>query len=481
MNNQFRNHPKRHNQPPDSFPAQSQTISTTTPDIPGAADAKSSGLRLLFVHQNFPSPYVNLAAHYAADANNVVAAIGDASNLKDCLTVPGVLLFGYPTAKVRGAAVLPLIRDFEDCVRRGKAAQAVMEQLKGGGFVPDVIIGDPVWGELLFIRNVFPDVPVLARAEAYCTVPTPLANFDPESPYKADDLDTILAGQAAALRGWADAQALYSATRFQADTFPPLLRAGITVMHEGIRSDVYKPAPARTLPLPPTDQVVRPDNHPLPSYVPRRREKLDIGPEMDVFVFFSRVLEPHRGWHTFIRALPAIQKRHPEAHCLIVGRTRGGYGPPPRPPRHSGRLWRDIFLNEVRGDIDFAKTHFLGNVSTEATLAIMQRAKAFVSLTCPSFPSWSPLEAMACGAPLVTSDVPPMRELAGSGENALFVDFFDSSGLADAVCRLLEDEPLRRRLGENGRRHVVEQYDFEQVCLPRWEQAINALIHTSKN
>ena len=484
----------------------------------------TQGLRLLFIHQNFPSPFLNLARHYTSNPNNVVAVVGQTENLQRSQSVPGALLFGYSADQVlqldelaqlgeldqinssenSPAAASLLSRDFELCVRRGLAAKSVFTQLAEANFTPDCIIGDPAWGEMLFVRQIFPHTPILARAECYFDLAHPLWDFDPEVTYDDDARNALCTGQMASLRAWAEANMRYSATHAQQASFPPLLRAGIDVLHEGVRTDVYKPGPARPLHLPPSHKMVTADNAPLPAYVPQREKTLTLEANLELVVYFSRVLEPHRGYHTFMRALPTILKRHPKAHCVIVGRTHGGYGPPPlafgqqqpaamhnkktakqakkgadlganSSPHNPNLNWRDIFLNEVKDQLDFNRVHFTGNVSDETALLIMQRARAFVAPSCLPWAAWSPLEAMACGAPLITTDNVALRELTNNGKAALLVPFFDAQALADAVSQSLENTALRLRLAGLGRAFMLQEYDFNNVCLPRWQAAVQSL------
>ena len=293
---------------------------------------KPQGLRLLFIHQNFPSPFLNLARHYAANPHNVVAVVGQTENLQRSQSVPGALLFGYTAAELEQAGDIEqtnnieqagqiqqtdgsenlfanatlLASNFELCVRRGLAAKSVFTQLAEANFTPDCIIGDPAWGEMLFVRQIFPNTPILARAECYFDLANPLWDFDPEVTYDDDARNALCTGQMASLRAWAEANMRYSATHAQQASFPPLLRAGIEVLHEGVRTDVYKPGPARPLHLPPNHKMVTPDNAPLPAYVPCREKTLTLEANLELVVYFSRVLEPHRGYHTFMRALPTI-------------------------------------------------------------------------------------------------------------------------------------------------------------------------------
>lgn len=429
------------------------------------------GLRVLFVHQNFPSPYWNIASRLAADPANEVAAIGDMANLRLREPVPNVARFGYETPPVTSPDADPLAADFDRQVRRGRAAAAVMRDLREHGFVPDIICVNPDWGEGMFIKTVFPDTPILAYAEMYFHPDSPDLDFDPAFPMDDEGRRLAVARNAARAMCLAEADYLQTPTRWQLAMLPPAFRSRSSLLHEGIDTDAAKPNSWATLTIPPSDKTAIPGNDPFPDYVPRREKALILDAKTEVISFVSRTLEPFMGWHTFARALPEIQRRRPNAHCVIVGRTSGGYGA--QPP--DGRNWRDIYLDEVRDGLDFSRLHFLGNIPSQQVLKLLALSRAHTYLTYPHVLSRSPLEAMSCGTPLVASCTGPMLEAATDGENALMVDFFSPGQVADAVVRILEDAELASRLGRAGRDHVIAAYDMKCVWLPRWEKVIRAL------
>jgi glycosyltransferase involved in cell wall biosynthesis len=94
------------------------------------------------------------------------------------------------------------------------------------------------------------------------------------------------------------------------------------------------------------------------------------------------------------------------------------------------------------------RVHFAGFVEDRDLAAVYSLAVAF------AFPSWYEgfglpvLEAMACGTPVVVSDNSSLPEVVGGA--GLLVDAADSAALADALLKILADEPLRRGLGSRG-------------------------------
>ena len=85
------------------------------------------------------------------------------------------------------------------------------------------------------------------------------------------------------------------------------------------------------------------------------------------------------------------------------------------------------------------------------------------------------LEAMACGAVVIGSDTPPVREVLRDGENGHLVGFFDQAGLVDAVCAALQQAPGSTPVAQAARSTVLDNYDLVTRCLPRHVALVEAL------
>jgi glycosyltransferase involved in cell wall biosynthesis len=172
--------------------------------------------------------------------------------------------------------------------------------------------------------------------------------------------------------------------------------------------------------------------------------------------------------------LPELLRRRPRARVLIVGGDDVSYGARPE----GGRKWKDIFIEEVRSqisDADWQRVHFLGNISYETFIPLLQLSTVHVYLTYPFVLSWSLLEAMSVGCAIVASDTQPLHEAIKDNETGRLVNFFDAQALSESVCRLLDDPQARQRLGENAREFAKTNYDLRSVCLPkqmRWVESL---------
>jgi glycosyltransferase involved in cell wall biosynthesis len=177
----------------------------------------------------------------------------------------------------------------------------------------------------------------------------------------------------------------------------------------------------------------------------------------EVITFVARHLEPYRGFHTFMKALPALLAARPDAQVIIAGAEAGGYGASPE----QGQTWRSMLEGQV--DYDRTRVHFVGWLDYQAYIALLQVSAVHVYLTVPFVLSWSFLEAMGCGAVLVASDTPPVREVLSAGENGFMTDFHDPARLAGDIVAAL-DHPRRQAVAAAARRTVVHDYNLT-ACL----------------
>jgi glycosyltransferase involved in cell wall biosynthesis len=396
-------------------------------------------MRILFSHQNFPGQWVHLARHYDAGGHEVVA-LTDAQNRKPEI----VRTVRYAFDPARAAGGHPLAQHFGLRVARGEAAALAALDLKRQGFEPDLIAGHGGWGESLFLREVWPKARQILYAEFYYRTSGADVDFDPEFP--ASDVPSRFATRArnaVMLEALADADRGLAPTRWQQQGFPEWLWDRIEVAHDGVDTDVIRPNRSAFVRMEGRDVTLRPGD--------------------EVVTFVNRNLEPYRGYHVFVRSLPKILARRPNARIIVVGGDKVSYGRAAPP----GTTWRKIFLDQVKGQVDLSRVHFVGQIPYDTYLRMLQVSAAHVYLTYPFVLSWSMIEAMAAECLVVGSRTPPVEEVIEHGRNGLLVDFFDVDGLADAVVDALARPHAFRAMRTAARLTALERYDLRRVCLPR--------------
>lgn len=394
---------------------------------------------VLFVHNNFPGQYRHIVRRLQQDGGARLFAIG----AKGSPGLPGVSLARYELSAAAPAKdVHPFARRFEGEMRRAEAvARAALQLREKAGADPAVILVHPGWGENTPLRTIFPRARIISYCEFFYGAGADVG-FDPEfsrpSPF---DHVRLSAWNAATLLALNDSDAAVSPTEWQRSRYPALYRPMIQAVHDGIDTKMIRPALAQ----------------------PWSFGDITIEPGEEVITYVARNLEPYRGYHIFMRALPRILAARPKARVVIVGGDGVSYGA--KPPE--GKTWRGIFFDEVRGHLEMSRVHFVGKLPYEIYLALLRHSRAHVYLTYPFVLSWSALEAMASGCLVVGSATPPVEEVISHGENGLLVPFFDQDALVETIVEASAAPERFTAHRDSARRTVVERFDLDSVCLPR--------------
>ena len=395
-------------------------------------------MKILLVHQNFPSQFKHLVPALLANPGNHLVAF----TMNPCQEIAGLRVVRYYAARGTTKGIHPWVAETETKVIRAEAAYRAALQQKKEGFYPDVILAHPGWGESLFLKEVWPESKLIIYCEFHYAASGNDVGFDPEFLNRDEgDVCRIRMKNVNNFMHFDLADAGISPTEWQKSTFPEPFRSKIEVIHDGIDTN-----------------VVRPNQDVWVQLGPHRLTKED-----EIITFVNRNLEPYRGYHIFMRALPKILAMRPNAKIVIVGGDGVSYGA----PSPDGNTWKQIFLDEVKDKLDLSRVLFLGNIKYKHFIPLLQISTVHVYLTYPFVLSWSLLEAMACGCAILASDTAPLREAIIDQGTGILFDFFNPDQLADSTIKLLQDAPLRKQLGESARASAVANYDLNTVCLPR--------------
>lgn len=401
-------------------------------------------MRVLFVHQNFPGQFKYLAPALARSGFTVKAL-----SLRAGVQVEGVDIHTYSLQSSSTPQIHRLARDFESKVIRGEACARAANAIRQSGFIPDVIYAHSGWGEALFLKEVFPESKLIGYFEFFYRAKGQDLGFDPEFPVSAETSWRVSTKNAANLLTLEACDLGITPTQWQRQTYPLPWQSQIEVLHEGVDTDRVRPS--------------------LGARVKLGSETFSR--EDEIITFVARNLEPYRGFHTFMRALPVILEQRPNARVLIVGGCQPGYGD----PSSCGRSWQEVMLDEVGDSLDHSRVFFLGAVAYDAFVRVLQVSSVHVYLTYPFVLSWSLLEAMAAECAILASRTGPVEEVIVDGENGVLVDFFDPVNLANRVNELLVHRSERQRLGAAARQTVLDRFDLHHQCLPSQIELIQRL------
>ena len=356
----------------------------------------------------------------------------------------------YRPQRDSASGVHPLAAEFEAKVIRGEACMQALRVLAdpqnvyGKAFIPDAIIAHPGWGESLFVKDVYPEVPLFGYVEFHYALRGADVGFDPEfGALVSPETSARLRSKNA--HNWLSFEAMQAAlcpTHWQAAMLPQCIRDKTRVIFDGVNTRLTCPNPRAEIFL---------EDH-----------QVTFRAGEEIITFVNRNLEPYRGYHTFMRALPDILAARPKARVLIVGGDQVSYGS----PAPGGASWKTVFFDEVKDRLDCSRVFFLGRVPKAVFIKVLQVSACHVYLTYPFVLSWSCIESLASGCAVVASRTAPVQEVIRDQDNGILVDFFDVKALASQVIDVLAQPSKYESMRRRARTDAVNRYDLEQVCLP---------------
>lgn len=409
-------------------------------------------MHVLYVHPNFPAQFGHIANYLVRERGWRCTFVSE--------TPPGSVggiekvqykLGGGATVKTHFCS-----RTFENGVWH---CDAVYQAMKGRPDVrPDLIVGHSGFGSTLFLRELYPDVPVVNLFEYYYHPHGPESDMDfrkdlgwvtPEAKYLRSRCRNSMI-----LLDLQNCNVGYCPTEFQRSRFPAEYAKKLRVVFDGVDRGVYHGF----------GEQLR------PAGGMRKIAGKEVPAGTRVVTYVSRGFESMRGFDVFMRVAKRIAQEHPDVVFFVVGADRIAYGGDA--DYTGGKTFKEWVLS--REAFDLSRFVFTGLLPQGELARLLAATDLHIYLTVPFVLSWSMMDAMSCGAVVLGSATAPVREMIRDGENGLLADFFDVEGLARKAVAVLRDPGAYRALGRAAERMVEERYSLERVVpemLRMYEQA----------
>jgi len=184
--------------------------------------------------------------------------------------------------------------------------------------------------------------------------------------------------------------------------------------------------------------------------LPAKKEFESLYPEVmgkKVILFLGRI-HPVKGLDMLAKSFADILKTRKDIHLVIAGPDSNGY--------------KDKIVEKLRGGDALKDTTFTGMLTGNKKLAALSRADLFILPSYSEVLGLSAIEAMACRVPVVVTKGCNFHEVERSGCGVVVEP--DTAEISSAIMDLLDDEPLRRDMGEKGLKLAKERFTWNRVC-----------------
>jgi glycosyltransferase involved in cell wall biosynthesis len=393
-------------------------------------------MNILFLHRGFPGHFKYIAPILALKPNNVVMFI----TADDKTEVKGVNKLVYKISDTLSKTGHPFFDNYQESVLHAQAAAAIATAMKEKGIKPDIIYGHS-WGSTMFMKDIFPDVPLLCYFEWFENADGADVGFDGK-PADVNRRVQIRASNTYRLLDLDACDAGISPTQWQKSQFPAVYQDKIKVIHDGIDIEACKPNPDA--------------------------EFMGFSAKDEVITYATRGMEPYRGFPQFMKATEILLKKRPNAHFFIAGTEKIFYG-----DYLENETYKNIMLNKL--NLDMNRVHFVGELDFNSYLSLLQISSVHIYATVPFVLSWSLLEAMSMGCCIVASNTIPVLEIMQDNYSGLLYDFYNVSQLVEKIEYALDNKEEMQKIRENARKTVVENYALKDM-LPRQIEYLNSLV-----
>ena len=262
------------------------------------------------------------------------------------------------------------------------------------------------------------------------------------------------------------------------DTRAPMALRRLTMPYVTRRADVlvsWGAAVARAHPgaiafgerlavvYPPVDPALAPD----PDQRKAARARFRVGPETPV-VGTLGVRQPQKGHEYFVRAAAGVHRERPDVAFRLLGEPS---------PRHESQM-EAVEAEAAQLGLGSQETLEFIDPGRDA-VALLQGVDVFVLTSLPHSEGMPTaiLEAMACGKPIVSTDVGSVRELVEDGVTGIVVPPRDPDAIAAAVLRVLGDAELRERMGDAARARAADRFGLDRLAELHADAYRAALAH----
>ena len=400
-------------------------------------------MNILFLHRNFPAQFRYIAPFLASYSNNNVVFV---TNNKT-VNFTNIKKIVYELKREIPKDCHGYLRFYEEAIIHGQAVAEELIKLKNQGFQPDIIYGHS-WGQTLFVKDIFPEVPVLCYFEWFYNAVGGDIGFDGKT-LSVDELAKLRIKNSHILIDLYSCDAGISPTKFQAKQFPKEFQHKIKVLHDGIDTDFCKP-----------DENAK-------FYL--KEKGLTLTKSDEVITYATRGMEAYRGFPEFIQAVAILLKKRSNLQVVIAGEDRVCYG-----AKLLGTTYKKMMLEKL--DLDLDRVHFVGSLPFNEYVNLLQISSAHVYLTYPFVCSWSLLDSMSCGCPIVASATEPVMEFIENEKEGLLFNFYNIKEQVEKIEFALENKDYMQKLRENARFKIEEQYALKNL-LPKHVEYLNEILN----
>ena len=401
-------------------------------------------MKILFSHVNFPAQFRRLLPYLSSLGHEVIFICRNYEWHSKNIDNVRVLVY-EKTRPSSNSYIHPYLRRFESAVLEGQSVYRLASSLRQQNWIPDVVVSHIGFGNGFYLKDCFPSAYRVGLAEWYYNSSNSDVDFLDDSSLTEDQILRNRTWNAEILLEMSSLDKIITPTYWQKSQFPSFIQPSIDVLHEGVDF--------------PHLSILKDCKHSSHNQFLKKTD------DIQVLTYVSRCFEEYRGFPQVAETISQLLEQRKNLHVIMVGRDCTAYGN----PRPDGKAWSEWAKEKFNYPKD--RIHWTGSVSESDYHKILALSDVHLYLTVPFVLSWSLLEAMSVGLPIVASNTQPVKEVIDHMKSGLLVDFFDSTEQVAAVNKILDNKNLSFQLSHNAKT-TAKEFSCEQ-SLVSWSSVLS--------
>ena len=391
--------------------------------------------QLVFMHQTYPAQFGPITEFLLKEYDVEIAFFSQFASKK---SIPGIKHIQYQSVKTNHEENPYFFsRYFE---QEAASMHGLYNALQQSRIDPDVLIGHVAFGNTGLLHVEYPDVPRIGFFELFYDPFGKYSENRPEYPVPKPNRLRVPLRNATQLVELEYCTKGYSPTTFQRSTYPEAYQSKLSVLFDGINTNLYQPGPVS-------------NNTELPITWPK---------DAPIVTYVSRGLEAMRGFDIFMEVAHRVSQKRPDVHFVIAGNPKTHYG------SEMLNIQEETFKDYVlkKHPYDLNRFHFLNWISEPALVDLYRLSACHFYWTVPFTLSWSLFQAMSTGCLVMGSNSAPVRDAIDDGINGFLMEAYDIDAMVEQTLAALDMPEAYTSLREAAREKMVQNFSFE-VCLPK--------------
>ncbi|MDR2745043.1 MAG: glycosyltransferase [Desulfovibrio sp.] len=390
-------------------------------------------MRILFLHRSFPGSFRLLVHAFGIQPENTILFLSETGQKSARSNVRRLRLAPPLKHTTRDSVENDLVLRYRRAARAGNA----LLLLSRDGYEPDLICASSSMPGSLFVRDIFPDAFYAIEADWFYTRgqqrffnhEVAPAEFAPARIRNLWEYNAL-----------GECDFAFTSSVWQKSHYPDFLAEKLQVIRHGINTAFFSSAPESF-----ADETTH----------------LNLANAAEIVSFSGPHWDPSRGFSQFLQAVPRILAARPNCHILMLwpdrrSKLRQGEE---TASREETEKHRQLLAGVPLSDEARSRVHLLGVRPLIKYRQMLRASTVHVYLTASYALSTGFLEAMACGALVVGSDTPPVKEVLEHGKNGFLCDYTEPGAIAETVTGVLKLGPKLAFMREAAKQIVAQEYN----------------------